>query len=157
MADPPALDRRFAARAELLCDIRRAVAETAGRLGCSEPVVHDVVLAVDEACQNIIRHAYGGRDGDIQVQVAREQADLVVRLIDFAPPVDCSRIAPRALDDVRPGGLGTHFMRTVMDRVAVVPPPAGAGNMLQMNRAAPWWWRWRARSTCSIRPTCGAN
>lgn len=134
MADPPALDRRFAARPELLCDIRRAVADTAGRLGCPEPLVMDVVLAVDEACQNIIRHAYGGHDGDIQVQMAREQAELVVRLIDFAPPVDCSRIAPRALDDVRPGGLGTHFIRSVMDRVAFVPPPAGAGNMLQMTK-----------------------
>lgn len=131
-AAPGALDRRFPARPDRLCDIRRAVAETAGSLGCPEPLVHDVVLAVDEACQNIIRHAYGGHDGDIQVQLECRDRRLVVRLIDFAAPVDVARIAPRPLDDLRPGGLGTHFMRAVMDEVAFVPPPAGAGNMLQM-------------------------
>lgn len=127
------LDRQFPARPEHLCDIRHAVAHAAGLLGCSEEVAHDVVLAVDEACQNIIRHAYGeGGDGAIQVQVRRDDGKLVVRLIDFAAPVDCDRIAPRALDDLRPGGLGTHFIRAVMDEVAFLPPPPGAGNMLQM-------------------------
>lgn len=126
------LDRLFPAQPERLCDIRHAVAEAAGSLGCCETVVRDVVLAVDEACQNIIRHAYGGRDGAIHVQLCRDGANLVVRLIDFAAPVDCARIMPRPLDDVRPGGLGTHFIRAVMDEVAFVPPPPGAGNMLQM-------------------------
>jgi sigma-B regulation protein RsbU (phosphoserine phosphatase) len=129
---PCVLDRVFAARPERLCDIRRAVAEAAECLGCPDAVVRDVVLAVDEACQNIIRHAYGGREGDIRVQIGRDDGNLRVRLIDFAAPVDCSRIEPRALDELRPGGLGTHFIRAVMDEVAFVPPPPGAGNMLQM-------------------------
>lgn len=126
------LDRQFPARPDQLCDIRHAVAHAAGMLGCSEDVAHDVVLAVDEACQNIIRHAYGGEDGAIQVQVRRDDGRLVVRLIDFAAPVDCARIEPRDLDDLRPGGLGTHFIRAVMDEVAFLPPPPGAGNMLQL-------------------------
>lgn len=128
----PALDRLFPARPERLCDIRHAVAATMGDFGCPPAVVHDVVLAVDEACQNIIRHAYGGSDGDIVVQIQRDGHKLVVRLIDFAPPVDVTKICPRALDDLRPGGLGTHFMRAVMDEVAFLPPPQGAGNLLQM-------------------------
>lgn len=127
-----ALDRLFPARPERLRDIRHAVAETASRLGCPEPMVNDVVLAVDEACQNIIRHAYGGAGGDIVVQLGRDDHQLVVRLIDFAAPVDCAKICSRALDDIRPGGLGTHFMRSVMDEVAFMTPPPGAGNMLQM-------------------------
>ena len=63
------LDRRFPARPERLCDIRHAVAEAVGAVGCPQPVIGDVVLAVDEACQNIIRHAYHGKDGDIVVQI----------------------------------------------------------------------------------------
>jgi sigma-B regulation protein RsbU (phosphoserine phosphatase) len=43
-------------------------------------------------------------------------------------------IHPRPLDELRPGGLGTHFIRTVMDEVAFLPPPAGAGNLLQMTK-----------------------
>jgi sigma-B regulation protein RsbU (phosphoserine phosphatase) len=133
-AATPALSRLFPARPDRLCDIRRAVAESAGHLGCPDAVVHDVVLAVDEACQNIIRHAYGGASGDIVVQVDRDHHHLVVRLIDFAPPVDRAKIVSRPLDDVRPGGLGTHFIRSVMDEVAFVAPPPGAGNMLQMTK-----------------------
>ncbi|HLO76711.1 MAG TPA: SpoIIE family protein phosphatase, partial [Magnetospirillum sp.] len=129
---PCALDRLFPARPDRLCDIRHAVAEAAVGMGCPEHAVLDVVLAVDEACQNIIRHAYGGRDGDIQVRLWRDGQNLVVRLIDFAAPVDFSRISPRPLDEVRPGGLGIHFIRAVMDEVAFMPPPVGAGNMLQM-------------------------
>ena len=129
-----ALDRRFPARPDRLCDIRRAVADAATRLGCPQPMVGDIVLAVDEACQNIIRHAYQGADGDIVVQVAAESDRLVVRLIDFAPPVDVARICPRPLDELRPGGLGTHLMRTVMDGIDFLPPPPGAGNLLQMTK-----------------------
>lgn len=130
------LDRRFPARPDRLCDIRHAVAETAAALGCARPVVEDVVLAVDEACQNIIRHAYGGCgcQGDIQVSMERVCGELVVRLVDFAPPVDCARLAPRPLDEVRPGGLGLHFIHSVMDRVDFLAPPPGAGNMLQMTK-----------------------
>lgn len=131
---PFALDRRFAAAPERLKDIRAEVFAVAAALGCPLPQVRDIVLAVDEACQNIIRHAYGGQDGDIWVQMERNGDTLVVRLIDFAPPVDIARCCPRALEDVRPGGLGTHLMRCVMDEVAFAPPPDGAGNMLRMSR-----------------------
>ncbi|HLN25215.1 MAG TPA: ATP-binding protein, partial [Patescibacteria group bacterium] len=62
---------------------------------------------------------------------------LVVQLIDFAPPVDVDKIKPRPLDEVRPGGLGTHFILSAMDEVAFVPPPEGAGNMLKMIKAIP--------------------
>jgi anti-sigma regulatory factor (Ser/Thr protein kinase) len=127
-------ERRYPARPERLADIRAAVAEAARALGVDALLAQDVVLAVDEACQNIIRHAYQGGDGDIVLQLGREAGRLIVRLIDFAPPVDVTKVCPRPLDDLRPGGLGTHFMRTLMDDVAFLPPPAGAGNLLQMTK-----------------------
>jgi anti-sigma regulatory factor (Ser/Thr protein kinase) len=129
-----ALDRRFPARPDRLGDIRHAVGDAASRMGCTEGIVNDIVLAVDEACQNIIRHAYHGADGDIIVRMGCDNGRLVVHLIDFAPPVDTSKICPRALDDLRPGGLGTHFMRAIMDEIAFLPPPDGAGNLLQMTK-----------------------
>lgn len=124
------VDRVFPAQPERLCDIRHAVGEAAKAAGCPETIAQDVVLAVDEACQNIIRHAYHGAAGDIQIQVERGDGTLLIRLIDFAAPVDVTAICPRPLDDIRPGGLGTHFIREVMDEVSFLPPPPGAGNLL---------------------------
>jgi anti-sigma regulatory factor (Ser/Thr protein kinase) len=40
---------------------------------------------------------------------------LTVRLRDFGKKADARKIAPRDLKDIRPGGLGTHFIRTVFD------------------------------------------
>ncbi|MGA8259306.1 MAG: ATP-binding protein, partial [Arenicellales bacterium] len=53
-------------------------------------------------------------------------------LRDFAEPIDTSQVKPRPLDTIRPGGLGTHFMREVMDEVEFLPPPFGGGNLLRM-------------------------
>ena len=39
---------------------------------------------------------------------------------------------PRERDDLRPGGLGTHFIGEVMDEVEFMPPPADGGNLLRM-------------------------
>ncbi len=125
-------ERRYPARPETLADIRASVSRAARELGCDDATASDVVLAVDEACQNVIRHAYKGGEGDVVVHVGREDDLLVIRLMDFAPPSDVAKIRPRRLDDVRPGGLGTHLMRSVMDRVDFLPPPAGIGNLLQM-------------------------
>lgn len=128
----PAVQRLFPARPEALATIRAAVAETLAGLGASAEVAADCVLAVDEACQNIIRHAYKGGEGDIVLHVAREESDIVIRLMDFAPPVDPAKLVSRPLDEVRPGGLGTHLMRSVMDTVGFRPPPPGIGNLLEM-------------------------
>jgi len=124
---------RVPARVASLKRVRQLVREAARACGCSEACRRDVVIAVDEACQNVIRHAYGaGEDGDILVDVRREGARIAVNVIDFAPPVDPARIHPRPLDELRPGGLGTHFIRECMDQSEFRKPPPGAGNRLWM-------------------------
>lgn len=124
---------RCPARAERLKDIRAAVGEAASRCGYSKEVASDIVLAVDEACQNVIRHAYGGASGgEMIVEVRRTGDGMEVSLTDFAETVDPSTIKPRSLDDVRPGGLGTHFINEIMDEVRYLVPPGGRGNRLEM-------------------------
>ena len=58
--------------------------------------------------------------------------ELVLSLMDFAPPIDPAKVQPRDLDDVRPGGLGTFLIREVMDSAEFVEPPPGCGNLLRM-------------------------
>jgi sigma-B regulation protein RsbU (phosphoserine phosphatase) len=140
----PAGDRllafRFPARPERLAEARRRVDRACREAGCSEACSRDVVLAVDEACQNVIRHGYAGDpQGEIRIEIRRDGPDLVVYLEDFAPRVDPERVRPRALDDVRPGGLGTHFIQEVMDEREFLPPPGtprdpAMGNVLRMKK-----------------------
>ena len=127
------LAMRFPARADRLKGVRARVLEAAHGCGCGDGAARDAVLAVDEACQNIIRHAYRGEsDGEIVLEIWREGTEMVIQLRDFAQTVAPETIRPRDLDDVRPGGLGTHLMREVMDRVDFLPPPARRGNLLRM-------------------------
>jgi sigma-B regulation protein RsbU (phosphoserine phosphatase) len=133
--DKPLFAAHFEVTPACLCDLRHNVAAAVRTIGCDEEMVADVVSAVDEACQNIIRHGYGGK-GEVALEIrCKGSRQLEVQLIDFAPAVDVAKIKPRRLDDVRPGGLGTHFMLAAMDEVLFLPPPMGAGNYLKMTKA----------------------
>ncbi|SDH45401.1 ATP-binding protein [Roseospirillum parvum] len=124
---------RVAARAANLADIRRAVAGALEGLPAGPDWRHDLVLAVDEACQNIVRHAYGGKEtGDIVIEMAWKDDTVIVTLVDFADPVDPHCLVIRDPAEVRPGGLGLHLIREVTDRAEFLSPPAGAGNLLRL-------------------------
>jgi sigma-B regulation protein RsbU (phosphoserine phosphatase) len=115
--------------------VRAAVSEAAKASGCSEECTRDIVLAVDEACQNVIRHAYGGQPGnEICIDVRRSDEKIVFDVMDFAEPVDPDRIKPRNLEEIRPGGLGTHFINECMDEAKYSTPPPGVGNLLRMTK-----------------------
>lgn len=124
---------RFPARAEHLQNMRAVVRDTALRCGCSAQLAEQLTLAVNEACANIIRHAYRNTaEGEIILEILNNGAALVFQLMDFAAPVDLAALRPRALDDIRPGGLGLHLIRAVMDEAVYLPPPPGVGNLLRM-------------------------
>jgi len=98
--------------------VRASVEILCAKAGMDEKEACQVVLAVDEACTNIIRHSYeGASDKPIRCEGQLEGDSLSFRLRDFGKKVDPSEIRPRDLSDVRPGGLGVHFMREVMDSV----------------------------------------
>lgn len=129
------VDIRLPTQPVMLKIIRRVTEQSAKLCGCDERTAKDIVIAVDEACQNVIRHAYGGKIGELVLSVSKNDDNMVVRLRDFAPPVDVSKIKPRDLDDLRPGGLGTHFIREIMDQVDFLAPTDGEpGNILRMEK-----------------------
>lgn len=113
--------------------VRRVVRECALIAGTDQAWADDLVLAVDEACQNVVRHAYGGRgDGDVIVILRRCREGIGVDIVDFAPTVDPVTVKGRDLDDVRPGGLGVHLIRAVCEEAGFMPPPSGAGNLFRL-------------------------
>lgn len=128
------IDRRHAAVPSELRRIRATLRHVLAEVDCDKGVIDDLVLAVDEACQNVIRHAYRGQPGgEIRVVLSHRTDQLVVMLSDDAPasPVDALSRG-RDLDELAPGGLGTHFMRAVMDEVSLLSSPCGRGNCLRM-------------------------
>ncbi len=129
---------RVAARADRLKTVRALVAETTATAGFGPEAVQELVLAVDEACQNIIRHTYGdGATGDMVLEIQRRRDGLLFWLRDYGPVVDPDQVVSRDLDDLRPGGLGSHFIRTIMDDVQFFRPDDGPGNLLRLFK------RWR--------------
>ena len=124
---------RIVSRPDRLRMVRALVNEAGDANGCSDDCINQMVMAVDEACQNIIRHAYGGDPaGEIVVDICRRDDAIAIHLLDFADPVDVSTIKPRMLDDVKPGGLGTHFIQQCMDECTFLTPPEGTGNCLRL-------------------------
>ncbi len=129
-------EQRFEARLGTLKQVRASVLAAARHCGFDDVLARDIVLAVDEACKNVIVHAYHGveGEGDIVLSVFESHDGLAVQVRDFAPPVDPARIVPRDLRDIRPGQLGTHFMREIMDSNEYMAAPDGAGNLLLMTK-----------------------
>jgi len=121
------------ARAERLVLVRAIIQRTAESAGCSNELCQKLVIAINEACMNIIQHAYRGKiDGQFMIEVARTKQALWFRLEDYAEPVDLDRIRPRELDDIRPGGLGVHFIREIMDSCQMGHLEERRGNFLDM-------------------------
>lgn len=107
--------------------------------GWAEQQIGEIILAVDEALTNVIRHGYcGASHGRIAVSVnaTDDPADgpgLEIRVRDFCPNVDLEKIAGRDLDDVRPGGLGVHLIRAMMQEVEY-SHAEGGGVLLVMRK-----------------------
>ena len=129
------LELQFVACADRLKLIRGSIRAAARMCGFDDGAAQSIVLAVDEACQNIIVHGYGeGAEGVVILGLFRCDAGILVRLRDFAPRVDPAKVKPRALSDLRPGKLGSHFIREIMDTVEFRPAPEGKGNLLEMTK-----------------------
>lgn len=97
--------------------------------GATTDQVNLMVLAIDEACTNIIRHAYGNAPGQpIRIEATADGDEVSFRLRDFGRPAPATAFEPRALDPQTPGGFGLHFIRAAFDRVE--PSPRDRGNEL---------------------------
>jgi anti-sigma regulatory factor (Ser/Thr protein kinase) len=81
----------------------------------------DLNLAVEEACCNIMEHAYENEGGPFSVCFETYNRDAVITLQDHGRPFDPSSVAPpdldTALEDRPIGGFGLHLMRKLMDEV----------------------------------------
>ena len=125
---------------ERLAQIAEFVTQAARTAGLSEDDVFHVEMAVDEACSNIIEHAYHHQAGNIDLTCRTPEAgrlDIIIH--DHGAPFDPEAIPAPAvgeeveLNDLNEGGLGLYFMRKLMDEVRFEFEPEH-GNTLYMTK-----------------------
>ncbi len=85
-----------------------------------------MILGVDEACTNIIRHAYHLQDDQLIALSLEGRRDCVcLRLRDYGRQSPAEKMQGRAHDLIKPGGLGMHFIRSAFDKVDYILKPRG--------------------------------
>lgn len=115
-------EMRIPSQADNLEIIREFVSRVAGKVGFSEDDVNKIELAVDEACTNVIRHAYekdSKKPIDIVIKIDYEK--LTVIITDQGKGFNPRRVRvpnmKEYLAEMRVGGLGIYLMKTLMDQV----------------------------------------
>ena len=83
-----------------------------------DDITRKLVLCVDEACSNIIKHSYRGLCTEpIDLSFEIDNDNFIVKIHDYGKQCDAQKFKPRSLDEVKPGWLGTFFMHEIMDTV----------------------------------------
>ncbi len=113
------------------------IEETLNRFHADAGIIYKVQLVVDEACTNVINYAYAEGSGPLKIILELDQEDLVITIKDKGKPFNPTTIPPpdlnADLEDRKIGGLGIHFMRTMMDSFNYSYDPI-EGNQLTMKK-----------------------
>jgi serine/threonine-protein kinase RsbW len=126
-------------RTENLSLIRDFISDKASESGLSNDEVENIMLAVDEACTNIIKHAYKSYpDGKIIIKVDYNTDKLLITIIDYGSTFDPLIVPDPDLQkyyrDGRVGGLGMYLMKSLMDDVKYITVPGKYNQVLLSKR-----------------------
>ncbi len=129
---------KIGANPEFLTITRSVTKQMSQMIGFDEKNADSITLAVEEALTNVIRHGYGGPcEKTIILRINRMTLEncgnkgIEIEIRDFGKQVDPESIQGRDLNDVRPGGLGVHIIKSTMDDVEYSPMQEG-GMQLKM-------------------------
>ena len=144
MLVPEAFDIELQIRSKpcYLCVVRAAVCTAMEKFGFCESSCGQIMLAVDEAISNVIRHAYDGDEsGRIWVKMkaleSDEETGILFCVEDEGKQVDPTEICGRPLDRIEPGGLGVHIIREVMDQVEYTKRPKAGMRLVMLKHLTP--------------------
>jgi serine/threonine-protein kinase RsbW len=118
---------------ENLSMIRDFISKVGERAGFDENQIAFLALAVDEACANVIEHAY--KTHQVTVRAMLDETKLALEIIHGGEGFDASGVRPKSVEELikerRSGGLGLRIIRSVMDEVEYKIVP-GEMNVLRM-------------------------
>ena len=97
----------------------------------------ELVLAIAEAAQNIVKHGYkgvGATSDKMEIKISLKDGNLEIGFFDKGKPVVPENIQHRKLDDIKPGGLGTFFIKQIMDEAVFKKDQKGWVNHLILTK-----------------------
>ena len=103
-----------------LREVRTFCRDVFEKLQIQQDLKDELVLAIAEAAQNIVKHAYknSAKPNELMVvQISCENNKLQIGFYDRGTPDDPKKVKHREIDNVKPGGLGTFFIQEIMDAV----------------------------------------
>ena len=101
-----------------LKEVRVFSREVFEKLKLEQDLKDELVLAIAEAAQNIVKHAYkdiSNTKDIMQIKISFKDNELKIGFYDKGKPVNQENIKHRKLDDIKPGGVGTFFIKQIMD------------------------------------------
>ena len=107
-----------------LKDVRAFSRDVFEKFKIDEELREELVLAIAEAAQNIVKHAYKdfpNTQDRMVVRISCKDEVLEISFFDKGKPVEESKVKHRAIDDIKPGGLGTFFIQEIMDSIKFEP------------------------------------
>ena len=110
----------FLVNSASLKDVRSFSRDVFDKLELNQDLKDELVLAIAEAAQNIVKHAYKDVEDNtdkMEITISLKDQELEIGFFDKGRPVDQNNVRHRKIDDVKPGGLGTFFIQQIMDAV----------------------------------------
>ena len=110
----------FIVNSSSLKEVRSFSRDVFDRLQLNQDLKDELVLAIAEAAQNIVKHGYKDvKDtaDKMEIKISLKDSELEIGFFDKGRAVDQNNVRHRKIDDIKPGGLGTFFIQEIMDAV----------------------------------------
>ena len=127
----------FLVNSSSLKDIRTFSRNVFDKINLPQEQKDELVLAIAEAAQNIVKHGYKGVEETsdrMEIKISLNDGQLEIGFFDKGKAVVPENIKHRKLDDIKPGGLGTFFIKEIMDAAVFKKDQKGWVNHLVLTK-----------------------
>ena len=127
----------FKVNSSSLKEVRTFSRDVFEKINLPQDQKDELVLAIAEAAQNIVKHGYKGVESTadrMEIKISLKDSQLEIGFFDKGKPVVPENIQHRKLDDIKPGGLGTFFIKQIMDGAVFKKDQKGWVNHLVLTK-----------------------
>ena len=127
----------FLVNSSSLKDVRTFSRNVFDKINLPQEQKNELVLAIAEAAQNIVKHGYKGVEETsdrMEIKISLNDGELEIGFFDKGKAVVPQNVQHRKLDDIKPGGLGTFFIKEIMDAAVFKKDQKGWVNHLVLTK-----------------------